>query len=77
MSKKKLTNRELTEAIDGLSRNDTILLEMLEKNVLELRQIIALYLDWKKEAESFDKFVKAKAEEFEQQRSERDNKKGT
>ena len=77
MSKKKLTNRELTEAIDGLSRNDTILLEMLEKNVLELRQIIALYLDWKKEAESFDKFVKAKAEEFEQQRSERDNKEGT
>ena len=77
MKRKKLTNKEITEAIDGLSRNDDILLKIVNKNILELRQIIALYLDWKKEAESFDKFVKAKAEEFEQQRSERDNKKGT
>ena len=77
MSRKKLTNKEITKAIDGLSRNDDILLKMLENYVLELRQIMVLYLDWKKEAESFDKFVKAKAEEFEQQRSERDNKEGT
>ena len=75
MKKKKLTSKEIANAIDGLSKNDGILLNMMNNNILELRQIIALYLEWKKETESFDKFVKAKAEEFEkQQRSE--NKEG-
>ena len=75
MKKKKLTNKEITEAIDGLSKNDEILFKVANNYSLELKHIIALYLEWKKETESFDKFVKAKAEEFEkQQRSE--NKEG-
>ena len=68
MKKKKLTNKEITEAIDGLSKNDEILLKVINHNILECKQIIALYLEWKKETDSFDKFVKAKAEEFEKQK---------
>ena len=65
MKKKKLTKREIDEALGGLSRNDII----LRQELLETRQIFALYLEHKGETESFNKFVKAKAEEFEQQRS--------
>ena len=76
MKKKKLTNKEITGAIDGLSRNDEILLKVINHNILECKQIIALYLEWKKETESFDKFVKVKAEEFEK-RQKSEDKKGT
>ena len=65
----------MEQAIDGLSRNDEALLKMLNNYILELRQIIALYLEWKKETDSFDKFVKAKVEGLEKQRSE--DKRGT
>ena len=65
----------MTEAIDGLSRNDEILLKVINHNILELKQIIALYLEWQKETDSFDKFVKAKAEEFEKQQRSK-NKEG-
>ena len=68
MKKKKLTSKEIANAIGGLSRNDEILLSIMNNNILELKQIIALYLEWKKETDSFDKFVKAKAEEFEKQK---------
>ena len=77
MSKKKLTNKEITEAIVGLNSNDQI----LRKENLEMRQMFSLYLEYRSEAfkedvEGFNKFVKAKVEEFEkQQRSE--IKKGT
>ena len=70
MSKKKLTNKELTAAIDGLSQND----QVLWKEILEMKQTFALYLNHKNETDSFSNFVKAKVEEFEKQRSE--NKKG-
>ena len=70
MKKKKLTKREIDEALAGLSGNDII----LRQELLETRHIFALYLEHKGETESFNKFVKAKAEEFEQQRSE--NKQG-
>ena len=67
MSKKKLTNKEITEAIVGLSSNDQI----LRKENLEMRQMFSLYLEHRKQTEKFNKFVKAKVEEFErQQRSE-------
>ena len=69
MSKKKLTNKEITQAIDGLGKNDEVLLELFRNNLLELRQIISLYLEFRNDTEKFNKFVKAKAEEFEQQRS--------
>tara|TARA_R100000501_G_C2518236_1_gene46647 strand:- start:42 stop:275 length:234 start_codon:yes stop_codon:yes gene_type:complete len=76
LKKSKLTRKEMEQAIDGLSRNDEALLKMFNNYILELRQIIALYLEWKKETDSFDKFVKEKVNEFEQQRSENKNKKG-
>ena len=72
MSKKKLTNKEITEAIGGLSNNDLL----LRQEVLETKQMFSLYLQYRTEVlndnvEDFNKFVKAKVEEFEkQQRSE-------
>ena len=68
MSKKnKLTNREMTEAIQDLAGNDQI----LWKEVVEIKQIFSLYLECEKQTEKFDKFVKAKVKEFEnKQRSE-------
>ena len=71
LSKKKLTNKEITEAIAGLSHNCLLL---REEN-LETRRVFALYLEHEEKTESFNKFVKAKVEEFEKQRSE--NKEGT
>ena len=70
MSKKKLTNKEITQAIDGLSSND----QYLQNKILQLDKLLGLYLEYRKETEKFDKFVKAKMEEFEQQRSK--DKKG-
>ena len=72
MKKKKLTNKEITEAIGGLSNNDQILM----KENLEIKQMFSLYLQYRnkvfdEDVEGFNKFVKAKVEEFEkQQRSE-------
>ena len=77
MKKKKLTKKQIEEAIGGLSSNDQI----LWKEILELKQIFSLNLMYRKEVfnedtEDFDKFVKAKVKEFEdKQRSE--NTKGT
>ena len=66
MKKKRLAKIE--EAIDGLSNNDQI----IWKEMLETKQIISLYLEYNKDTDKFNKFVKAKVKEFEQ-RSE-DNK---
>ena len=78
MKKKKLNNKELTEAIGGLSGNDQI----LRKENLEMKQMFSLYLKYRNKAfnedvEGFNEFVKAEVEEFEQQRSKGTNKKGT
>ena len=70
MKKKKLTNKEITQAIEGLSNN----CQILRKENLENTQWFALYLEYRKETEKFNKFVKGKIEEFEQQRSK--DKKG-
>jgi hypothetical protein len=75
LKKKKLTNKELSGAIEGLSNNDLL----LRKENLEMRQMFSLYLQYRNEAfnedsEGFNEFVKAKVKEFEQQRSE--NKEG-
>ena len=65
--KKKLTNKEMTEVFAGLNSNDQI----LWKEIVEIKQIFSLYLEYRKETEKFNKFVKAKVEEFEsKQRSE-------
>ena len=73
MKRKKLTNKEITEAIDGLSSND----QYLQNKILQLDKLLGLYLEYRKETEKFDKFVKAKMEEFEQQRSKGKDKEGT
>ena len=70
MKKKKLTNKEITEAINGLNNNDRYLVDKL----LQIDNLFGLYLEFSNNTEKFNKFVKAKAEEFEQQRSE--HKKG-
>ena len=63
MSKKKLTNKEIAKAIDGLSNNDLY----LHDKILQLDKIFGLYLEHRKETDKFDKFVKGKVEEFEKQ----------
>ena len=68
LKKKRLAKIE--EAIDGLSNNDQI----IWKEILEIKQIISLYLEYNKDTDKFNKFVKAKVKEFEQ-RSE--DKQGT
>ena len=60
MKKKRLAKIE--EAIDGLSNNDQI----IWKEMLETKQIISLYLEYNKDTDKFNKFVKAKVKEFEQ-----------
>ena len=69
MKKKKLTNREIAEAIDGLSKNDNILLNMIKDKDVEIKQIFALYLEYSKDTDKFNKFVNGKVKEFEKQRS--------
>jgi len=69
LKKNKLTNKELTEYISGLSRND----EILWKEILEVKNLFALYLEYRKESfkednEGFNNFVKAKINEFEKQK---------
>ena len=77
MKKKKLTNKERDEAIEGLSNNDRI----LWKEILEMKQYFSLYLDYrqkvfKEKVEDFTEFVNGLIEEFEKkQRS--GNKEGT
>ena len=61
----------MTEALEGLHNNDQI----LYNKILNIDNLLGLYLEYRKETEKFSKFVKVKAEEFEkQQRSE--NKEG-
>ena len=67
MKKKKLTNKEITKAIDGLSNND----QYLHNKILQFDNLFGLYLEYRKDTDKFDKFVKGKVKEFEQkQRSE-------
>ena len=68
MRKSKLTNKELTSAISGLSNNDQILM----KEFLEFKQLFELYLEYRNKAfnediKGFNDFVKAKVNEFEKQ----------
>ncbi len=74
MSKKKLTNRELTEAINGLSKNDEILYNIFQNKIIELQQYLSLYLECVGHTKKFDKFVKAKTKEFEKEQRSKDNK---
>ena len=70
MSKKKLTNKERDEAIEGLSNNDQI----LYNKILQIDNLLGLYLEYRKETEKFNKFVMDKAKEFEKQQRSEDKK---
>ena len=72
MSKKKLTNREITEAILELGKNDQNLwqyLQILKQEVLEIKQVFEVYLKHKGDTEVFNKFINKLREEFEQKQS--------
>ena len=62
----------MEQAIGGLSSNDQI----LHDKILQIDNLLGLYLEYRKDTEKFNKFVMAKAKEFEsEQRSE--DKEGT
>ena len=63
MKKKKLTNKERDNAIEGLHNNDQI----LYNKILNIDNLLGLYLEYRKDTDKFDKFVKGKVEKFEQQ----------
>ena len=66
MKKKKLTSKEIEKAISGLNNNDQVLYDKL----MQIDNLLGLYLEYKKDTEKFNKFVTSRAKEFEQQRSE-------
>ena len=72
MKKKKLTNKEITEALGGLSNN----IQITYNKVLYIDNLVGLYLEYRKDTEDFGEFVKARAEEFEKQKRS-ENKEGT
>ena len=61
----------MEQAIGGLSSNDQI----LHDKILQIDNLLGLYLEYRKDTEEFNKFVIARAEKFEQERSK--DKKGT
>jgi|TARA_R100000656_G_scaffold23765_1_gene21049 hypothetical protein len=76
LKKRKLTNKDIEKAIEGLSNND----QFLHDKLLQIDNLLGLYFEWRKtvfkeDTDGFNEFVMAKAKEFEQkQRSE--NKEG-
>ena len=56
----------MEQAISGLSNNDQI----LHDKILQIDNLLGLYLEYRKDTEKFNKFDTSKAKEFEQQRSE-------
>ena len=70
MSKKKLTNKEITEAIGIIDKNT----QYLNNKMLQMDNLFGLYLEYRKNTDKFNKFVKAKAEEFEQRQRSKDKK---
>ena len=71
LKKSKLTRKEIEQAISGLSSNDQVLYD----KILQIDNLFGLYLEYRNDAEKFNKFVKAKAEEFEKQQRSK-NKEG-
>jgi hypothetical protein len=54
----------MTEAINGLSNND----QFLNNKLLQIDSLFGLYLEYRKETDKFDKFVKGRVKEFEQKK---------
>ena len=61
MSKKKLTNKEITDAINIINKNT----QYLNNKLLQIDNLFGLYLEYSKNTDEFNNFVKAKAEKFE------------
>ena len=70
MKTKTLTRKEIHKALDGLSGNCLILRE----EILEIKNIFTLYLQYKKELNNFNKFVRAEADKFEQKQKSENKK---
>jgi len=70
LKKKKLTNKERDEALEGLSNN----IQIVYNKVLYIDNLLGLYLEYRKDTENFGEFVKARAEEFEKQQRSGDKK---
>ena len=56
----------MEQAISGLSNNDQI----LHDKILQIDNLLGLYLEYRKDTDKFNRFVISKAEELEQQQSE-------
>ena len=72
MKKSKLTRKEIEKAIEGLSGNDQI----LHNKIVQVESVLSLYLEYSKDTDKFNKFVKAKVEDIEKERSKTGNEKG-
>ena len=59
LKKNKLTRKEMEQAISGLSSNDQVLYD----KILQIDNLVGLYLEYKKDTEEFNKFVKSKLEQ--------------
>ena len=70
LKRKKLTNKERDEAIGVLNNN----LQYLLNKMLSIDNLLGLYLEYRKDTVDFEKFVKARAEEFEKQKRSGDKK---
>ena len=53
----------MEQAISGLSNNDQI----LHDKILQIDNLLGLYLEYRKDTDKFNKFVISKAKELEQQ----------
>ena len=66
MKKRNPSKKDILETLTGLQHN----IEIMWQKLLQIDNLFGLYLEHRKETENFSKFVKKKAEEFEQQRPE-------
>jgi hypothetical protein len=72
LKKSKLTRKETENYLDGLNGNQKYLYEKLA----QMEGVFNLYLEYRKETDKFSKFVKARVENIEKERSKAGNKKG-
>ena len=72
MKKNKLTRKEIKEALDTLNNNG----QYLYDKILQIDNLLGLYLEYRKETDKFSKFVKSKVDSIEKQRSKTENTKG-
>jgi hypothetical protein len=60
MAKKKPTKQEMETVISALIQH----VNTLDEKVNAIDSLFGLYLDWKKEKDTFNKFVKTKIEKY-------------